>query len=342
MLSCMAQLGTNYPPHHDSESSRDGESIGGWRNVAGSERCVMYRSILVPLDGSSASERSLPYAAALARLSGAELHVVYVHTPLLLAEGAMYLGTPDVQLWEEEKKYLLGVAERLKKEGIEEVSAHVLEGMIAEAVQEYALGHASDLVVMTTHGRGPMSRFWLGSVADQFVHRLPMPLLLIHTAEEGAKKPDPTFHNMLVALDGTPMAEEILAPAGELAKRMGAALTLLRVVPAVPEGAKATIAGEPLADKLRAEAHVYLQRIAGSLRERGVQTRTSIKVHAHPATAILDEAASGEYDVIALETHARRGLPRLFLGSVADKVVRGASIPVLVHRCLPPGPSGGR
>ncbi len=56
---------------------------------------------------------------------------------------------------------------------------------------------------------------------------------------------------------------------------------------------------------------------------------------AHPATAILNEAAGGEYDLIALETHGRRGLPRLFLGSVADKVVRGASVPVLVHRCLP-------
>ena len=301
----------------------------------------MYRSILVPLDGSLPSERSLPYAAALARLSGAELHLVYVHTPLVLAEGAMYLATPEVQLWEEEKKYLLGVAERLKKAGIEKVSAHVLEGMIAEALQEYALGHGSDLVVMTTHGRGPMSRFWLGSVADQLVHRLPMPLLLLHTTEEGAKEPEPVFHNLLVALDGTPMAEEILAPAGELAKRMGAALTLLRVVPALPEGAKATAAGEPLADKLRAEAHVYLQRIAGSLRERGIQARTSIVAHAHPAAAILREAATGDHDVIALETHARRGLPRLFLGSVADKVVRGTSIPVLVHRCLPPGPSGG-
>ncbi len=302
----------------------------------------MYRSILVPLDGSLPSEQSLPYATALARISGAELHLVYVHTPLMLAEGAMYLGTPDVQLWEEEKKYLLGVTERLKKAGIEKVSAHVLEGMIAEAVQEYALGNSSDLVVMTTHGRGPMSRFWLGSVADQLVHRLPMPLLLIHTAEEGAKRPEPTFRNLLVALDGTPMAEEILVPAGELARRMGATLTLLRVVPAELEGAKATAAGESGADKLRAEAHVYLQRIAGSLRERGVPARTRITVHAHPAAAILHEAATGEYDVIALETHARRGLPRLFLGSVADKVVRGSSIPVLVHRCLPPGPSGGR
>ena len=75
--------------------------------------------------------------------------------------------------------------------------------------------------------------------------------------------------------------------------------------------------------------------MSASLRERGIPVQTSILANAHPATAILHEAASGEYDLLALETHGRRGLPRLFLGSVADKLVRGATVPILVHRCLP-------
>jgi nucleotide-binding universal stress UspA family protein len=114
-------------------------------------------------------------------------------------------------------------------------------------------------------------------------------------------------------------------------------LTLLRVVPAVvpytvyTEGA----VDSALADKLRAAAHGYLRRVANSLRDQGFPVQTRILTGAHPATAILNEAAGGDYDLLALETHGRRGLPRLFLGSVADKVVRGATIPVLVHRCLP-------
>lgn len=298
----------------------------------------MYRSILVPLDGSLPSEQSLSYAMTLARRSGAALQLAYVHTPLLLGEGTMYLGTPDVQLWEEEKKYLLSIAERLKKAGLEKVSAHVLEGPIAETLQEHALGKGCDLVVMTTHGRGPVSRFWLGSVADQLVHRVPMPLLLIRTREEVPPPVgEPEVHNVLVALDGTPTAEQILQPAGLLAKLMGASCTLLRVVPSatVPYTVTEAAVDAALADKMRAEAHVYLQRVADSLRDQGFAVQTRIIAHAHPATAILNEAASGEYDLLALETHGRRGLPRLFLGSVADKVVRGASIPVLVHRCLP-------
>lgn len=298
----------------------------------------MYRSLLVPLDGSLPSEQSLPYAASLARRSGAALQLVYVHTPLLLGEGTMYLGTPDVQLWEEERKYLSDVAQRLKKAGVENVSTHLLEGAVAETLQEHALGNSIDLVVMTTHGRGPVSRFWLGSVADQLVHRLPMPLLLIHTREEGSLPAgQPAICKVLLSLDGTPMAEQILPPASELARMMGASFTLLRVVsPAVshraPEKKEADTA---LADKLRAEAQGYLTRMASSLRDQGIAAQTRIVTHAHPATAILEEAAAGEYDLIALGTHGRVGLPRLFLGSVADKVVRGATVPVLVHRCLP-------
>lgn len=299
----------------------------------------MYRSILVPLDGSLPSEQALPYAAALARRSGAALQLAYVHTPLVLGEGSLYLGTPDVQLWDEEKKYLLSVVERLQNLGLDKVSGRVLEGrMVVETLQEQALGEGCDLVVMTTHGRGPMSRFWLGSVADQLVHRLPVPLLLIRTREEAPPSAaEPEVHNILVALDGTPAAEQILQPAGNLAKLMGAGCTLLRVVPSSPPQtvAKQTAVGAALAEKLRAEAHVYLKRLSAALHDRGIAAQTRILAHAYPAAAILEESAGGEYDLLALETHGRRGLPRLFLGSVADKVVRGANVPVLVHRCLP-------
>jgi nucleotide-binding universal stress UspA family protein len=297
----------------------------------------MYRSILVPLDGSPASEQSLPYAAAIARRSGAALQVVHVHTPLLLGEGALYLGTPDVQLWEDEKKYLQGVVGRLKEAGLKQVAAHVLEGTIADSLQVQALSAGSDLVVMTTHGRGPLSRFWLGSVADQLVRRLPMPLLLVRTGEE-VPEGEPIFRNLLVALDGTPAAEQILEPAASFAKLMGASCTLLRVLPPSPpaKGVNGPFIMETTpAEQQRAEAYTYMKRIAASLREQGISVQTRIMTDAHAATAILDEAATGAYDLLALETHGRHGLPRLFLGSVADKVVRGTSVPVLVHRCLP-------
>ena len=111
----------------------------------------MQRSILVPLDGSLASEQSLPYAISLARRSGAALQLAYVHTPLLLGEGTLYLGTPEVLLWEEENQYLLGVVDRLKKAGLEQVSGEVLEGPIAESLHEH--GHVEPQATHENHHR---------------------------------------------------------------------------------------------------------------------------------------------------------------------------------------------
>ena len=68
------------------------------------------------------------------------------------------------------------------------------------------------------------------------------------------------------------------------------------------------------------------------LRARGLQVQTKVDVAEQPASAILEDAETVPTDIIAIETHGRGGLSRLFLGSVADKVVRGAHVPVLLHR----------
>jgi nucleotide-binding universal stress UspA family protein len=72
--------------------------------------------------------------------------------------------------------------------------------------------------------------------------------------------------------------------------------------------------------------------VAEGFSGQGRKVQTQAVLGRHPATAILDAAQNLAVNLIALETHGRRGLPRLLLGSVADKVIRGASVPVLVHR----------
>ena len=80
------------------------------------------------------------------------------------------------------------------------------------------------------------------------------------------------------------------------------------------------------------EARGYLERIAEPLRTKSLKVQTRVLSHDQPAVAILDEVKARRADLVALATHGRSGLPRLFLGSVADKVVRGASVPVLAAR----------
>src|SRR5262245_13187537 len=82
----------------------------------------------------------------------------------------------------------------------------------------------------------------------------------------------------------------------------------------------------------KAEAEIYLRRIAARLREQGLHVRTRLIAARHVAEAILEEAKIQGSNLIALATHGRGGIQRLLLGSVADMLVRLAACPVLVYR----------
>jgi nucleotide-binding universal stress UspA family protein len=310
----------------------------------------MYRSLLVPLDGSPFAEHALPLALAVARRAGASLKLVTVVTPLAEAfvEG-IYTAPHDLQdqLVRQQQAYLEGTVQRLRGRASVPVSAVVLEGEVAPTLRAHAAEMGADLVVMATHGRGALARFWLGSVADELVRQLPLPLLL---ARPGEAAPDlerePNLARVLLPLDGTELAEKAIEPAVALAALLpDAEVLLLRVIAPAPvlyeplEGASADDEAralvhrvEAMQQRLYAEGQAYLDQVAERLRGRGLRARTHVTVEVQPAVAILKVAQEERTGLIALATHGRRGLARLVLGSVADKVVRGAHEPVLVLR----------
>src|SRR5262249_1555244 len=106
--------------------------------------------------------------------------------------------------------------------------------------------------------------------------------------------------------------------------------------PADPEARQLLHQVQTTQKTLQAEAQTYLDRVAGRLRDRGLNVETRVAIDDHPAAAILHEAQALQAGLIALETHGRPGLPRLIRGGVAAKVARGAHVPILVHRPSPP------
>jgi nucleotide-binding universal stress UspA family protein len=301
----------------------------------------MFRSVLVPLDGSVFGEHALPVALSIARRAGIALHVVHVHVPPL----PIYADTitnmnysADPAMREQERAYLANVVQRLQIASRVEVTYRLLDSQVAEAIQEYAQAHDVDLVVMTTHGRGLFSRFWLGSVADQLVRSQSVPVLLIRPQEEKADfTREYNFAHILVSLDGSELAEQVLAPAIALGRLMQSEVTLVRVVEPVmlvgydPVGAALDAIDQERLERQKAEAQTYLLRVAGRFREQVPSVKTRVVISHHPAKGILDEARAQVCSLIALSTHGRRGVGRLFLGSVADKVLRAAPTPVLIY-----------
>jgi nucleotide-binding universal stress UspA family protein len=251
----------------------------------------------------------------------------------------MYDQTFDAAFKEQERNYLDGVVKRLAKIASAPVTSVLADGLIVDSILQAIQRKSVDLVIMTTHGRGPLSRFWLGGVADELLRRCNVPILLIRPTEDAIDwGQQPAWRHLLVPLDGSELAEEILAPAMTLGGLMQAQYTLLRVVEPVSdrdfeaEVFEINPADQSLLERRQQAAQVYLDGVADRLRGRAKRIHTKVVVSENNAVAIHNACQQFDADLIAIATHGRGGLKRLLLGSVADKVIRGTTTPVLVYR----------
>jgi nucleotide-binding universal stress UspA family protein len=298
---------------------------------------AMYRIILVPLDGSSLAEQAIPLALAVAKRAKGDVRLVRVHEPT----------APDSDR-ASDRTYLEAIASRFWAAASVTTSVTVLAGPIESTLCEYASSIKASLMVLTTHGRGPLSRFWMGSTTDELLRHTCVPLLIHRPTADSpvTMTADFQFHRILVPLDGSDVAEEAIGPAAEMARIMGARLTLLRVVEPMPMVAPDGLVYTPTAidpsfmDEMITQAQKYVDHVAARCQGEGLTVETRVISNDLPTTAVL-EAAAG-HDLIALATHGRSRMARLFLGSVADKVVRGAHCPVLVVRHPHMRPGGER
>ncbi len=199
----------------------------------------MFRTILTPLDGSTFGEHALPLALGIARRSGAGLRLIHVVPPpaTLYSESPLFLDDSYLEFYVREQHrcagmtYLSAVAKRLKGLAAPGATRLVAEGEVRDVIRAQAECIHADMVVMTTHGRGTVGRFWLGSVADELVRTLPMPVLLVRPREGVPDlEREADIKRILIALDGSALAEQILEPAVEIGRLTGAEFTLLRVV----------------------------------------------------------------------------------------------------------------
>lgn len=304
----------------------------------------MFTSILVPLDRSALAEQALAQAAAIARAAKAELNLVLAHEP---EPGGGFDDAPwHASQRDAEEAYLQSTGDELASGSGVRVSYGVVTGEPVEAICARAREAQADLIVMTSHGRTGLSRAWLGSVADGVMRRSAVPVLMLRPAYSARDKvaARQTFKKVLVPLDGSPNAEHMIAAATELARCGGGRLMLLRVVEPVPQvlvdvgvpyGMPTSVEDEEATHALVDEATKDLARVVRTLKDDGFD-RVDARVVIAPqvAQAILDCANGYQIDLVAMSTHGRDA-SRLLVGSVADKVLRGSHLPVMLQHPKP-------
>lgn len=283
----------------------------------------MSKKILVPLDGSPTAEQVLPHAVSCAGLLGqdCELILVRVLEPLHTAEG-------------ECSDYLGRVAAELAARGCMVRTRLARPDRVDDAILAVADEEQVDLILLCSHGRTGAERWFLGNVSERIIRRSAAPVLLVHAdpdAPDWRQALVPRYRSLLLPLDGTPLADTALAFAQALPVQPER-VSLVRAddIPVeVSENFLKPDVFKPYRDEIEQDLKARAARLTG----------TEVRCLVRPGMAwqaVVEEADERKPDLMVLATRARRGLSHLAFGSVAEKIARHASCPMLLLKEVHP------
>lgn len=281
----------------------------------------MNRNILVPLDGSPAAEAVLSDVKRISILTD-KVDLLHVLPDVSLPVGQE--PTCVLGMQEQANTYLDGVRERW----IPGQAGHdvVSTGDPAECIFLHALENNIHLIAMTTAGRTGLGRMLLGSVAGAVVRKAQLPVLLVRPDMPRTSRP---LKRILIAIEGAEGSRDLLETMKAISADTQAELVLFHVRPHVSDPSPLWALDVPLS--LRNQPEHYLQELADALQEQGYPAWPAVST-GDPVEEILRKCRALDADLIALSTHGRSGLERLLTGSVAEEVLRKASIPVLLQK----------
>ncbi len=291
---------------------------------------IELKRILLPTDFSAASAQTFPYAVWFARQFAASIALLYVLPTTLPAE-LSHIGIvlEEKRLAKEAETTLAKVRARELPSDVA-VENIVLSGGPCYEICKTAGALGIDLIVMSTHGHTGLKHALLGSTTERVVGHAPCSVFTVREQLVPIRFPGDApcrFKRILVPTDFSAASDKAIRYAASFAGLCGARLTLLPVAepPNHPAWGYAYVSVRD--EKLKEKAHEILKALSAELLSA---TQTAVTVATGDAVSKIVEAAEEQKtDLIVMSTRGHRGLTRLLLGSVAEKVVRLAPCPVL-------------
>jgi nucleotide-binding universal stress UspA family protein len=294
--------------------------------------------ILVPLDGSAVAEQSIPYVAALAA-DNAEITFIQVvsegHSERdMLGHVVVPAGEVGHRSRMQGLDHLRDAADRWRSILPVEPRFEVSIGDPIKEIIATAKRLSCELIAVASHGRGGVRRLAVGSVAHDLARSSPVPVLLIR-ARDDAGNGQARLDRIVVPYDGSQLASAAIPAAIDLAKRIGSGIFLIQVIsptdyapmPATTESYFPSAAYEETIELVEQNAESELKTVADVIQNAGVEVKHAV-VPGAPAEALIDQTR--HEDLIVMTSHGRSGLKRLFMGSVAEHLVRHGHAPVVV------------
>jgi nucleotide-binding universal stress UspA family protein len=283
----------------------------------------MTKSILVPLDGSPESEAILPEVMRILPV-GETVHLLHVVPAFSAPVG--FEPKNLLALHEQALTYLEGVRRRMMSEyrGLEIVRW----GDPATEILHLTLLENVHMVAMSTRGRGNIARTLLGSVAAEVVRKTQLPALLTHP---GIARRTHAIRRVLVPIEGLVVPHDLLETVKSLGIGSKPEIILFHAVAPVYDATPQWAPSHTFS--IRSLPKHRLQDLADTVETEGNVAWASVG-SGEPVEAILAQSRERGVDLIALTTHGRKGLERLLEGSVAEGVLRGSTVPVLLQKPL--------
>jgi nucleotide-binding universal stress UspA family protein len=288
---------------------------------------ITVNKILCPVDFFPASDAAANYAIGLAANYDARIHLVHIITPLLPTAYEYAIDTAAIMdsLEKNAADELNKVAVRAKAAGVP-VDTEVLIGDVYDEIKSCIEVQKPELLVMGTHGRRGVERWFMGSTTEKLLRHSPVPLLTISAAGERFAA-SPRFRRILVTTDFSEGTADALAYAFSVAQENDSRITLLHVVHDV----SADVSGK-YRDSLIKGVERQLQDLVPPEAKNWCDVVTRVETGA-PYRIILRTLEDEKVDLLVMNIHGKGMLDRALLGSTAERVVRAANCPVML---IPP------
>jgi nucleotide-binding universal stress UspA family protein len=286
------------------------------------------KTILCATDFSETAERAARLASDLAERFDAQFHLLHVN---------VILEDPHLEEAHRQKlEELVATGDAARRRDLEngpehqpglEVIPHMVRGLApAEAIVETASNLSTNLIAMGTHGRRGLSKLLLGSVAERVVRTSSVPVLTVRADADIELEKTP---RLLVPHDFSETSAEAVRTAASWASVLNGEITVLHVVEPVvyPEFYSVDVLSDDLMMRLVERSENALRSAAQELLG-GVDTTVRVEV-GRAADTIIQQATVDDFDFVVMATRGLSGLEQVFLGSVAESVLRRCEVPLL-------------
>ncbi len=300
----------------------------------------MFDTILVPLDGSQLADCVLPHVVAIARPFNAEITLLKILEKRYAGTSAQMFDLLNWQINKTKSVLYLGKIQARLETSNARIHTEVLEGLVAEGITEYAQNQGMKLIVLSSHGRHGLTQWGISSITQKTILSAQTSLLIVR-AHAGELTESPVYRNILVPLDGSQRAENVLPVITQLANFHKSKIHLVQVIqtpemarqmPPVREDVELS---NRIVERNREEAERYLEQLKSRSYLEGIAIQTHLVASDNAAVALHQLVEQEQIDLVALSAHGYSGNHQWPYGSMVNNFISYGRTPLLIVQDLP-------